>query len=73
MAHESNSPRPAWTAAIWPLVTGLAVGFLVGRETGSHGARSGASADSASDKSSDAVPAGTKMPAKIFHSEPAVA
>src|SRR3954469_15251650 len=69
MAHESNSPRPAWTAAIWPLVTGLAVGFLVGRETGSHGARGGPSADSASDKSSDTVPAGTKMPAKIYHSE----
>jgi protein-disulfide isomerase len=65
MAHESNSPRPAWTAAIWPLVTGLAVGFLVGRETGSHGA----SADSASDKPSEAAPAGTKMPAKIYHSE----
>src|SRR3954452_11798353 len=69
MAHESNSSRPAWTAAIWPLVTGLAVGFLVGRETGSHGARGGASADSASDKSGDTVRAGTKMPAKIYHSE----
>jgi protein-disulfide isomerase len=69
MAHESNSPRPAWTAAIWPLVTGLAVGFLVGRETGSHGASGGASADSASDKGSEAVPAGTKMPAKVYHSE----
>ena len=69
MAHESNSPRPAWTAAIWPLVTGLAVGFLVGRETGSHGASGGASADSASDKAGEAVPAGTKMPAKIYHSE----
>jgi protein-disulfide isomerase len=67
MAHESNSPRPAWTAAIWPLVTGLAVGFLVGRETGSHGAS--ASADSASDKPSETAPAGTKMPAKIYHSE----
>ena len=69
MAHESNSPRPAWTAAIWPLVTGLAVGFLVGRETGSHGARGGASADSASDKAGEAVPAGTKMPAKVYHAE----
>jgi protein-disulfide isomerase len=70
MAQETNSPRPpAWTAAIWPLVTGLAVGFLVGRETGSHGANGGASADSASDKPSEAVPAGTKMPAKIYHSE----
>jgi protein-disulfide isomerase len=69
MAHETNSSRPAWTAAIWPLVTGLAVGFLVGRETGNHGASGGASADSASDKGSEAVPAGTKMPAKVYHSE----
>src|SRR3954463_13295563 len=69
MAHETNSSRPAWTAAIWPLVTGLAVGFLVGRETGNHGASGGASADSASDKGSEAVPSGTKMPAKIYHSE----
>jgi protein-disulfide isomerase len=68
MAHE-NDPRPAaWTAAIWPLVTGLAVGFLVGRETGSHGASSVA-AETATDKPSDVVPAGTKMPAKIYHSE----
>ncbi|HEX3905569.1 MAG TPA: thioredoxin domain-containing protein [Polyangia bacterium] len=68
MAHE-NDPRPAaWTAAIWPLVTGLAVGFLVGRETGSHGASSVA-AETVTDKPSDVVPAGTKMPAKIYHSE----
>jgi len=69
MAQETNSSRPAWTAAIWPLVTGLAVGFLVGRETGNHGASGGASADSASDKAGETVPAGTKMPAKIYHSE----
>src|SRR5438552_3383159 len=69
MAQETNSSRPAWTAAIWPLVTGLAVGFLVGRETGNHGASGGASADSTSDKPSEAAPAGTKMPAKIYHSE----
>jgi len=69
MAQETISSRPAWTAAIWPLVTGLAVGFLVGRETGSHGASGGASADSASDKAGEAVPAGTKMPVKIYHSE----
>ena len=69
MAQETISSRPAWTAAIWPLVTGLAVGFLVGRETGSHGAGGGASADSASDKAGDSAPAGTKMPAKIYHSE----
>jgi protein-disulfide isomerase len=69
MAQETISSRPAWTAAIWPLVTGLAVGFLVGRETGNHGASGGASADSLSDKAGDAVPAGTKMPAKIYKSE----
>src|SRR5580704_3671269 len=72
MAQDNDSPRPpTWTAAIWPLVTGLAVGFLVGRETGNHGASGGAPADSVSDKGSgsDTAPAGTKMPAKIYHSE----
>jgi protein-disulfide isomerase len=70
MAHEPDSPRPAaWTATIWPLVTGLAVGFLVGRETGGHGSAGSATADVAAEKGSDAVPAGTKMPVKIYSSE----
>jgi protein-disulfide isomerase len=70
MAHDPDSPRPAaWTATIWPLVTGLAVGFLVGRETGVHGSAGGSTADVAAEKGSDAVPAGTKMPAKIYSSE----
>jgi protein-disulfide isomerase len=72
MAQDKDSPRPpTWTAAIWPLVTGLAVGFLVGRETGTHGASGGAPADAVSDKGSgsETAPAGTKMPAKIYHSE----
>jgi protein-disulfide isomerase len=64
---QNDSPRlPAWTSTIWPLVTGLAVGFLVGRETGGHSA--GGGAESAA-KSDDKVPAGTKMPAKIYRSE----
>src|SRR5450755_3767851 len=70
MAQEPSSPRPAaWTATIWPLVTGLAVGFLVGRETAGHGSGGGATADVAADKAGDAVPAATKLPAKIFKSE----
>jgi len=70
MAQNSDSPRPpAWTATLWPLVTGLAVGFLVGRETGSHGSAGGGSAETAAEKASDKVPAGTKMPDKIYKSE----
>jgi protein-disulfide isomerase len=70
MPHDADPPRPpAWTATIWPLVTGLAVGFLVGRETVGHGSGGGATADVAADKSSDTVPAGTKMPAKIYSAE----
>jgi protein-disulfide isomerase len=71
MAQDPASSRPAaWTATIWPLVTGLAVGFLVGRETGGHGSAGGpTAADVAPDKGSDSAPAGTKMPAKIFHAE----
>jgi protein-disulfide isomerase len=69
MPQDAHSSRPpAWTATLWPLVTGLAVGFLVGRETG-HGGGSGSAADVAPDKGSDSAPAGTKMPAKIYHSE----
>jgi len=70
MAQNGDSPRPpAWTATLWPLVTGLAVGFLVGRETGGHGSAGSGSADTAAEKASDKVPAGTKMPDKIYKSE----
>jgi protein-disulfide isomerase len=72
MAQQSEpSPSRNWAATIWPLITGLAVGFLVGRET-SGGVRSGASAsaDSApAEKAADNVPAGTKLPAKIYKSQ----
>ncbi|HVZ87802.1 MAG TPA: thioredoxin domain-containing protein [Polyangia bacterium] len=73
MAQDSNSSRtPSFAAAIWPLVTGLAVGFLIGRETATHGSGAGGgetAADVAAGKPSDTVPAGTKMPAKIYHAE----
>jgi protein-disulfide isomerase len=71
MAQNSDSPRaPAWTAAIWPLVTGLAVGFLVGRETNGHGSASASGGEAAAaEKGGDKVPAGTKMPDKIYKSE----
>ena len=70
MAQNHESSRgPAWSATIWPLITGLAVGFLVGRETGGHGSTGGSGSEVAAEKASDKVPAGTKMPAKIFKSE----
>ena len=72
MAQDPASSRPAaWTATIWPLVTGLAVGFLIGRETSGHGPLGGSTvADVAPDKGgADSAPAGTKMPAKIYHAE----
>ena len=70
MAQNGDSPRPpAWTATLWPHVTGHAVGFLVGRETGGHGSAGSGSADTAAEKASDKVPAGTKMPDKIYKSE----
>ena len=70
MAQNHESSRgPAWSATIWPLITGLAVGFLVGRETGGHGSAAGGGGEVAAEKASDKVPAGTKMPAKIFKSE----
>jgi protein-disulfide isomerase len=73
MAQTNDPPRTPWTAAIWPLVTGLAVGFLVGRETSSHGtggASTEAAAESGAKGSDDSkAPAGTKMPAKLYKSE----
>src|SRR5215813_3338522 len=62
---SSSSRSPAWIAAIWPLLTGLAVGFLVGREfPNRHGADGGETAVAAGK-----APAGTKMPAKVYKSE----
>ncbi|HXJ20272.1 MAG TPA: thioredoxin domain-containing protein [Polyangia bacterium] len=66
---QESSRTPPWTAAIWPLVTGLAVGFLVGRETASKGSGGPTAADTAVEKPGETVPAGTKMPAKVYKSE----
>src|SRR3954453_22576040 len=74
MAHERNSSKSSisWGASIWPLITGLAVGFLVGRETsGGAGTRAEAGGREAPAPTAAAatVPAGTKMPAKIYKSQ----
>jgi protein-disulfide isomerase len=75
MAQNGDSPRSSVSAAtIWPLITGLAVGFLVGRETGRRGSAGSDSAEAAAEVKKgggdkDAVPAGTKMPAKVYKSE----
>src|SRR5262245_31526866 len=72
MAQESPSPRgPSWGATVWPLVTGLAVGFLVGQKTAGNSSTtaSGGSESAATAPSAAAVPAGTKMPAKIYKSQ----
>jgi len=71
MAQDNprTPPAPGWTASIWPLVTGLAVGFLVGHETAGRGSGGATAADTAADHPSQTVPAGTKMPAKIYKSD----
>src|SRR5215471_11840730 len=73
MAHDSNSSRSgsSLTATLWPLITGLAVGFLAGRETaGSGSARSvETTAEVAAPSAAGTVPAGTKMPARIYKSQ----
>jgi protein-disulfide isomerase len=68
MAQNGETRSPAWTAFIWPLVTGVAIGFLVGRETGRRSG-DGGSSDTVTEKGAGKVPAGTKMPAKIYKSE----
>jgi protein-disulfide isomerase len=73
MALQAETTTRHWGASIWPLVTGLAVGFLVGRETGgSHSTTSageGAPAKVAAEGGGTAVPAGTKLPDKVYKSE----
>ncbi len=70
MAQNNQSPRsPAIVAIIWPLMFGVAVGFTIGRETAGRGA--GGSDEVAAHKGEGGgkVPAGTKLPAKIFKTE----
>jgi protein-disulfide isomerase len=71
MTQGNETPRsPGLAATIWPLVTGLAVGFLVGRETAGRGGGAGSSATEAvAQKADESVPAGTKLPAKVYKSE----
>jgi protein-disulfide isomerase len=73
MANDSGSSRSgsSLTATLWPLITGLAVGFLIGRETSGGGARTTQSAagEAAAPTAAAAVPAGTKMPARIYKSQ----
>ena len=71
MTQGNETPRsPGLAATIWPLVTGLAVGFLVGRETAGRGGGAGSSATEAvAQKADEGVPAGTKLPAKVYKSE----
>jgi protein-disulfide isomerase len=67
----ANSPEPsklAWGATLWPLITGLAIGYIVGQKT----AGGGGHADSSDEKTGAekaAVPAGTKLPEKVYKSE----
>jgi len=69
----ANSPEPsrlAWGATLWPLITGLAIGYIVGQKTAGGGGRAdsgGSDEKVAADKA--AVPAGTKLPDKIYKSQ----
>ena len=68
----ANSPEPsrlAWGATLWPLITGLAIGYIVGQKTagGGHADSGGSDEQVAADKA--AVPAGTKLPDKIYKSQ----
>lgn len=72
MANDSNSRSgSSLSATLWPLITGLAVGFLAGRETAGGGARSveAAAEVAAPAAAAGVVPAGTKMPARIYKSQ----
>src|SRR5262245_6463352 len=70
----ANTPPPSsgrsLGATLWPLLTGLAFGYIIGNKTAGIG-HSGESAEveKAADKGDKGVPAGTKLPEKIYKSE----
>jgi protein-disulfide isomerase len=65
MANEPS--KIALGATLWPLITGLAIGYIVGQKT----AGSGGHADTTDEKvaAKADVPAGTKLPDKVYKSE----
>jgi protein-disulfide isomerase len=69
MAQNGESRSPAWTAFIFPVVLGGVIGFMVGRETARHGAGDDEPVAGRQAAGGGKVPAGTKMPAKIYKSE----
>jgi protein-disulfide isomerase len=70
MANSSEPSRLAWGATLWPLITGLAIGYIVGQKTAGGGGRetAGAEEKAGAEKAAD-VPAGTKLPDKIYKSQ----
>jgi protein-disulfide isomerase len=64
MANEPS--KLALGATLWPLITGLAIGYIVGQKTAGGGGHDSGGEVAAK---KDDVPAGTKLPAKIYKSE----
>jgi protein-disulfide isomerase len=65
MAQNGESRSPSWTVFIFPVVLGGLIGFMIGRES----ARRSGDTDAVVAKGGGKVPAGTKMPAKIYKAE----
>ncbi|HVU52707.1 MAG TPA: thioredoxin domain-containing protein [Polyangia bacterium] len=66
MANETS--KIALGATLWPLITGLAIGYIVGQKTAGGGGQASGDDKAAAAKKDD-VPAGTKLPDKIYKSE----
>src|SRR3954469_1167971 len=66
MANEPTSTRN-WGATLWPLITGLALGYIVGQKTAGSGG--GTKRDEKATAEKADVPAGTKLPAKVFKTQ----
>jgi protein-disulfide isomerase len=67
----ANAPEPSrnWGATLWPLITGLAIGYIVGQKTGGGGSASSGSGEDKVAAEKANVPAGTKLPDKIYKSQ----
>jgi protein-disulfide isomerase len=64
MTNEPSSSRN-WGATLWPLITGLALGYIVGNKTAGPGGGGSKGDEKATAEKAD-VPAGTKLPAKVY-------
>jgi protein-disulfide isomerase len=71
MANTEPTSSRSFTATLWPLLTGLAFGYIIGNKTAGGGGETAevAKTERAEKVADKAVPADTKLPAKVYKSQ----